>query len=85
MPRPGLEPRDPSNQAAADPRLRPRGHWDRLDAELTLSKSGLYYERFKGSNEFKLIVSVLCCYKCSNACIRNVRQRKLIYKLNSGR
>jgi hypothetical protein len=25
-----IRTRDPSNQAAADLRLRPRGHWDRL-------------------------------------------------------
>jgi hypothetical protein len=29
MPRAGFEPTDPSNQAAADLRLRPRGPWDR--------------------------------------------------------
>jgi hypothetical protein len=28
--RSGTRPRDPSNQVAADLRLRPRGHWDRL-------------------------------------------------------
>jgi hypothetical protein len=31
MPRAGFEPRSgPSNQAAADLHLGPRGHWDRL-------------------------------------------------------
>jgi hypothetical protein len=28
MPRAEFQFRDPSNQAAADLRLRPRGHWD---------------------------------------------------------
>jgi hypothetical protein len=26
----GIRTRNPSKRAAADPRLRPRGHWDRL-------------------------------------------------------
>jgi len=30
---------NPSHQAAADPRLRPRGHWDRPSATNTLSAS----------------------------------------------
>jgi hypothetical protein len=29
MPRAGIRNRDPSNKAAADLGLRPRGHWDR--------------------------------------------------------
>jgi hypothetical protein len=35
----GIRTRDPNNQAAADPRLRPRGHWNRHPELL----SRLYY------------------------------------------
>jgi hypothetical protein len=36
----GIQNRDPSNQAAADLRLRPRGHWDRLDKPSVSIKGG---------------------------------------------
>ena len=31
IPPAGFEPHNPRNQASADPRLRPRGHWDRQE------------------------------------------------------
>jgi hypothetical protein len=32
----GIRTRNPSKRAAADPHLRPRGHWDQLSNDLTL-------------------------------------------------
>ena len=43
----GIRTHNPSQQVAADPRLRPRGHWDRLPLDLLLTNSvnltGLFY------------------------------------------
>jgi hypothetical protein len=38
----GSRNRNPSNRAAADPRLRPRGHWDRSHSKGNLLKKQAY-------------------------------------------
>ena len=35
----GIQTRNPSKRVAADPRLRPRGHWDRLSYYFTLKST----------------------------------------------
>jgi hypothetical protein len=41
MPPPrGIRTHDPSRRSAADPRLRPRGHWDRRVLEINDQKEG---------------------------------------------
>ena len=47
MLRAGLEPNKPTNRAAADLRLRPRGHWDSLrSCFLVLFLKNLVYGNF---------------------------------------
>jgi hypothetical protein len=34
----GIRTRNPSKRATADPRLRPRGHWDRSPSDIRVTK-----------------------------------------------
>ena len=54
MPPAGFEPPNPSKRAATDPRLRPRGHWNRVYVHLF----GVFEEastRMHGTGNFKTV------------------------------
>jgi hypothetical protein len=49
----GIRTHNPSKRAAADPRLRPRGHWDRPTITTTTANSIHYRAGLTARNQLK--------------------------------
>jgi len=55
MPPAGFETANSSKREAADPRLRPRGHWDRHYLNITLRNFTSPYKEYKKLNCLNLL------------------------------
>jgi len=59
----GILTRNPSKRVAADPCLRPRGHWDRLSFKLANTNSGYHRQYKKKMCKYPLrrYAKIYCC------------------------